>query len=658
LVIDEKLIIYNYIDTWNNIAPLGAEIFNIGGFCMSQNDPGVQSDVNGIPFKAETRQLLEILIHSLYTDHEVFLRELISNASDAITKMNFEMLTNRSILDPETELGIWITADPEEKTITIRDSGIGMTAEELSENLGTIAHSGAKSFIQAVQQSSSHLADLIGQFGVGFYSAFMVAEWIHVTSRSYKQDAQAASWFSKGEDTFIIESSEKTDRGTEVLVKLKEDASEFAQEYRLREIIRKHSNYIPFPIYLGEKKEQVNKQTALWRQSPREVEEQQYDDFYKQLTMEFEPPLAHAHISVDAPVQMYALLYVPDNPERGFLSGWKQDGLALYARKVLIQEYSKDLLPDFLRFVRGVVDSEDIPLNVSRESVQSTRVMTQIKKVLSAKVLDTLKSLGSEKPEKYLKFWNGFGNFIKEGVASDLDHYEQLLPLLRFHTMNKPEEWISLSDYVQGMKTGQAKIYFILGEDDRSIVKSPHLEVFRKLGYDVLLMTDPIDSFMLLRLKKYSDFEITNASNENINAPDEKAESEEQPEESKVEDAQVQGLIDRFKARLGDQVTDVRSTDRLVESPSRLVDPEGTMDAEMQRVYRYLNKEYSVPKKILELNAKHAILLKLAAIDSNDPLNDVIIDQIYEDALLIEGLHPDPASMISRIQKLMEVALR
>jgi molecular chaperone HtpG len=617
-----------------------------------------QSGSQPIPFKAETRQLLEILIHSLYTEREVFVRELISNASDALTRMNFEMLTNRDVLDHEAELGIWITPNPEEKTLVIRDTGIGMTADELAENLGTIAHSGARAFIQAAQQSTPNLADMIGQFGVGFYSAFMAAEWIRVVSRSYRPDATAAAWFSKGEDTFSIEPAEKQDRGTEITIKLNDDSAEFAQEYRLREIISKHSNYIPYPIYLGENKEQINQQTALWRQSPREVEEQQHLDFYKQLSMEFDPPIAHTHVSVDAPVQMYALLYIPASAERHFMSSRKQDGLTLYARKVLIQEYAKDLLPDFFRFVIGVVDSEDIPLNVSRESVQSTRVMAQIKKVLTSKVIDTLKTLGKDKPEEYAKFWVEYGNFIKEGIASDFEHYDDLLPLLRFHTLNHPQEWVSLGDYVQAMKTGQSKIYFILGEDDRSVINSPHLESFRHLGYDVILLTNPIDSFMLLRLKKYSDFDLANVSSENIKLPEEETGDETSEKSPEAAETELQGLIERFKTHLGEKVTDIRTTDRLVESPARLVDPEGSMDAEMQRVYRYLNKEYDIPKKVLELNPRHAIVRQLSHLDPESPLTGVIMDQIYEDALLIEGLHPDPAGMISRIQKIIEAALK
>src|SRR4030042_368577 len=320
-----------------------------------------------IPFKAETRQLLDILIHSLYTEREIFLRELISNASDALTRMSFVMLTNRDVLDPDVELAITITADSNAGILTISDTGIGMSADELAENLGTIAHSGARAFMTAAKEGAKNVSEIIGQFGVGFYSAFMVAEWIRVTSRSYLADTSAATWYCTGNDTYTIEPAQKIERGTTIEIKLKEDAKEFAQESRLSEVIKKHSDFISFPIYLGEKKEQANKQTAIWRLAPRKVEKKDYEDFYHQLTLDFSPPLTYIHLSVDAPVQMYAILYVPSQSERNLFSIRKEDGLKLYSCNVLIQEYCKDILPEYYRFIQGVVDTEDLPLNVSRE---------------------------------------------------------------------------------------------------------------------------------------------------------------------------------------------------------------------------------------------------------------------------------------------------
>ena len=605
-------------------------------------------------FKAETRQLLDILIHSLYTEREIFLRELISNASDALTRLDFELLTNRDLHDPDLPLQIRLIPDPDAGTLTIEDTGIGMTADELVADLGTIAHSGARSFVQAVQESGKSVSDLIGQFGVGFYSAFMVAEWIRVTSRSYRPDAQAAAWFCRGEDTYTVESAERPRRGTSVVIKLKEDAKEFAQESRLREIVRKHSDFIPYPIYIGDKEEQANRQAAIWRQSPREVEGKDYDEFYQQLTLDFQPPLAHAHMVVDAPVQMYALLYLPDSPERGLFSLRKQEGLKLYARKVLIQEYNRDLLPEYFGFVQGVVDSEDIPLNVARESVQSNRVMAQLKKLVTSKVVDTLKKLGEDDPEKYARFWQGFSRFIKQGVAVEQDEPASLYPLLRFHTTAETGRWLSLDEYVQLMPAEQKQIYYILGDDERSVLHSPHLDPVRRLGFPVLLMTDPLDAFMLTRLREYKEHPLANLASAELELPPEEPLETEAPA---LADEESAALVERFKTHLGERVTDVRLSSRLTDSPARLVDPAGAPDQELQRVYRLLNREFAAPKKVLELNPRHPILLGLTALPASDPRIPLVIEQIFEDALLIEGLHPDPAGMIERIQKLIEAAI-
>jgi molecular chaperone HtpG len=606
------------------------------------------------PFKAETRQLLDILIHSLYTEREIFLRELISNASDALTRVDFEILTNRDVLDAGAELSIRISADPEEHTLTITDTGIGMTAEELAENLGTIAHSGARAFIEAAREGRTNLTDIIGQFGVGFYSAFMVAEWIRVTSRSFLPEAQAASWYSTGADTYTVGPAEKAERGTTVTIQLKEDAAEFAQEARLREVIRRHSDFIPFPIYVGDDKEQANRQTALWRQNPRQVEKDAYDEFYKQLTLDFEAPLAHAHMAVDAPVQVYALLFIPASPERGLFSLRKENGLKLYSRKVMIQEYSKDLLPEYLQFVQGVVDSEDLPLNVSRESVQSNRVMVQLRKLVTSKVVDMLSLVAKERPDDYRRFWEAFSQYIKQGVAMEQVEPESLYPLLRFRTNTHPEDWTSLLDYTGRMPEGQPAIYYLMGDDVRSIVYSPHLDVVRRHGYEVLLLTDPVDAFMLIRLNQYGDHPLANIATAELKLPEEEA----QPAEGEpAEEQDFKPLVDRFKRHLGERVSEVRTTGRLTDSPARLVDPEGSLNQEMQRVYRLLNKDYEAPKKVLEINPGHPILARLNALPEDSPVAHLVVEQIYDDALLIEGLHPDPASMISRIQKLMETAL-
>lgn len=609
-----------------------------------------------IPFKAETRQILDILIHSLYTEREIFLRELISNASDALTRINFELLTNRDILDPEAELAIRVIPNEEKNTLTIIDTGIGMNAEELTENLGTIAHSGVRAFIEAAQEGEKDLSDIIGQFGVGFYSAFMAAEWIRVTSRSYRPDAQAASWYSTGANTFSVDPAEKDQRGTSVVVKLKDEAKEFAMEHRLREILNKHSDFIPFPIYIGDQEEQVNRQTALWRQSPREVEEKAYEEFYKQLTLDFEPPAAHAHMVVDAPVQMYALLFIPANPERGMFSPRKEDGLKLYSHKVLIQEYCKDLLPEYLSFVQGVVDSEDLPLNISREMVQSTKIMANLKKLVTSKVISTFKKQAKDDEEAYHKVWESYNRLFKQGIAIEQDDPERIYPLLRFRTTTSPDKWSSLDDYIERMKPGQNDIYYILGTDDRSVVHSPHLDVIRAHDYEVLLLTDPMDAFMLVKLKEYQDRPLTNVAKADLELPEEEEEKDEE-ERTILTEEEFKTLINRFKSQLDDRVTDVRMTERLSDSPARLVDPEGALDQEMQRVYQMLDRDFELPKKVLELNPRHPIVKRLNELPEDSTLALLVIEQVYENALLIEGLHPDPAGMISRIQELMESAL-
>jgi molecular chaperone HtpG len=614
-----------------------------------------------IPFKAETRQLLDILIHSLYTEREIFLRELISNASDALTRIAFEMLTNREVLDAEVELAITITADTEKNLLTIQDTGIGMTAEEMGENLGTIAHSGARAFVTAAQKGVNNVSDIIGQFGVGFYSAFMVADNIQVISRSYQPGSQAAIWTCSGEDTYTIELATQEARGTTIHIHLKEDAKEFAQENRLREIVRKHSEYIAFPIYVGEKKEQVNHQTALWRQQPRKVEKKDYEEFYRQLTLDFSPPLTYSHLAVDAPVQMYAILYIPVKSERGIFSIRKEEGLKLYSRKILIQEYCKDLLPEYFRFIQGVVDSEDIPLNISRETYQVSRVMGQLKKLITTRIIETLGNMVLEQPEDYAKFWEGYGRFIKEGVATDQTGAEPLFPLLRFHTSTLMDSWSALDDYCTRMKPDQKDIYYILGDDTHSVVLSPHLDYLRKNDYEVILLTDPIDPFMLVRLTSYKDHALKNiaASDLKIPQPTEAASAtDETSPPSGIPKEEWAAVIDRFKARLGEKVTNVRMTDRLSDSPARLVDPEGTTNPEMQRVYRMLKEDTEMPPKILELNPAHSIIQKLALLDAADELSNAVIDQIYENALLIEGLHPDPASMIGRIHQIIQAALQ
>ena len=621
--------------------------------------PQLENTSGPIAFQTEIKQLLNILVHSLYTKKEIFLRELLSNASDALTQMRFVQQTDREILDPSLDLEIRIEIDTEDKLLKISDTGIGMTSEEMETNLGTIAQSGAKAFLEAAEGDEKGLMDVIGRFGVGFYSVFMAAEWVKVTSRSFQLDEEAASWYATGADTFEMGTADKETRGTTIEVKLNEDALEFLETNRIREIIKTHSDYVPYPIFIEGEGDQINQQSAIWRENPRSVEEDQYQDFYRQLTLEMEQPLEKIHFVADAPLMIYALLYFPAKPDRGMFTLREQDGLKLFARKILIENYSKDLLPPYFRFIQGVVDAEDLPLNVSRESVQATAMITRINKILTNQVIQKLKEMVNKDPEKYLDFWTGFGQFLKEGVAANDSNRDELSTLLRFHSTTMPDQWTSLDEYLNHMKPGQDKIYYILGDDESSVSRSPHLDYFQTHCYEVLTLTDPIDSFMLLGLREYKEFALQNVASSDLNLPDELEQDEvmEEGESPSLSDEAVDGLIDIFKDILGERITDVRMTDRLTNSVARLVDAQGSLGQEMQRVYRMMDKDYQIPKKVLEINPDHSIMKKISQLPDDDHRRELIVEQVFESTLLIEGLHPDPASMIPRIQQLMESAL-
>jgi molecular chaperone HtpG len=615
-------------------------------------------------FKAEIQQLLDILVHSLYTEREIFLRELVSNASDALHRLQFEQLTNQDVLNPDLELRIDIKSDEQEGTLTISDTGIGLTREEMGDNLGVIARSGAKAFLEALKEAKGTGAsqDVIGQFGVGFYSVFMVADKVRVVSRSYKADEEAHAWESSGGETYTIEAAQRDTRGTDIIIYLKEDAKEFLQSWKLKDIVRRHSDYIAFPIYVGDDSEPTNKRTAIWRQDSKEVTDEQYNDFYKMLTFDFEPPLHRISMRADVPLQFYALLYIPSDAERNMLSPRKEPGLKLYARKVLIDEYNNDLLPEYLQFVQGVVDSEDLPLNVSRESVQANRVMANLKKTLAGKVLSELKRLAKNKPEDYRRFWAEYGRFIKQGlVVSPMDR-EDIEPLLYFASTRSADadEILSLADYVEHMVKGQDDIYYILGDDFGSASRSPHLDAFRQRGIEVLYLIEPVDTVMLMGLTEYKQHKLRNVDEADIDLRDtgEVQEDTADTRESLPEDA-FGALRQRFSDVLGERVQAVRDSKNLTASPARLVSSEGGAQRQMYRINRLLDKDYELPVKILELNPRHPLLHNLSAMVSNtpdNPLIDLVIEQVFETALLQDGIHPDPAAMAPRLQRIMEAA--
>ena len=615
-------------------------------------------------FQAEIQQLLDILIHSLYTEREIFLRELVSNASDALNRVQFELLTNHDVQDADAELAIEIKADEEARTLTISDSGIGMTKDDLGNNLGIIARSGAKAFIEAAKQSANgHAAtDVIGQFGVGFYSVFMVAEKVRVVSRSYKKDEGVFAWESTGGATYSIEPAERESRGTDIIITLKEDAKDILQEWKLKDIIRRHSDYIAFPIYVGESEEAVNKQTAIWRQDSKEITDEQYNDFYKMLTMDWEAPLHRIHMRADVPLQFYALMYIPSNAERNILNPRKEQGLKLYARKVLIQEYAKDLLPEYLQFVQGVVDSEDLPLNVNRESVQANKVMANLKKTITGKVLSDLKRLAQKNKEEYLKIYAQFGRFIKQGVAVAPSDRSDVEPLLFFPTTSsaQPQDLASLEEYTGRMVSGQEDIYYIIGEDFHSAARSPHLDAFRQRGIEVLYFVDPVDPFMLMGLDEFKGHKLRNVDEADIDlSAVGEVKSDDKPAHESLAEDTFETLQKHFKELLGDRVKEVRASKTLTGSPARLVSDESGAGRQMYRINRLLDKDYELPVKTLELNPRHPLMHNLSqmlANTPNNPLIKVVEEQVFETALLQDGIHPDPAAMASRLTLLMEAA--
>jgi molecular chaperone HtpG len=609
-------------------------------------------DTSQVEFRAEIQQLLDIIVHSLYSNKEIFLRELLSNASDALNRIKFEMLTNREVLDEDAELAIWLEMDEENRTLIIRDSGIGMTHDEIVQSLGTIAHSGAREFLKAIEESGKQgeaaTADVIGQFGVGFYSVFMVADAVTVTSRSYRPEAEAVVWSSSGEGTYTVGPAEKS--------------------------VKTHSDFVAFPVYLEEEKPpaegeekgktewtQINEQTAIWRQSSREVEEEKYTSFYRQFTLDFGEPLLRIHTSADAPVQFHALLFVPSKKDYKLFGGKDDYGLKLYSRKVLIQESFKELLPNYLRFVEGVVDSEDIPLNVSREMVQANPVLNKIKSTLVRRLASQLGDMADEDPVKYGTFWSEFGGFIKEGLATDPDSKDRFTDLLRFPSSQSEnaDDLVSLGQYISRMKPDQSEIYYILGDDFKVISRSPHLEYFKKHELEVLYLTDPLDSFMLIGLTEYNGKLLKNVDDASLDLPESEKSEEEQETEEAISSDEFEALMARFKTTLADRVEDVRESKILTDSPCRLVNPADAVNINMQRVQRLLGKDYEIPKKILEINRGNALIqnlsVRLAANDS-DNLIDLLIEQLFENEMLTEGIHPNPADMIPRIQLLMEAA--
>ncbi len=618
-----------------------------------------------IEFKAETKKLLDILVHSLYTSREIFLRELISNASDALDKIRFESNKGTEIADKDLPLEIRINFDDKKNTITVSDTGIGMTRDEIIANIGTIAKSGSEEFLKQLSENKDAVNNIIGRFGIGFYSVFMVAKEVVIKTKSYKKDEVAVEWKSDGlGDYEIADIDENIKRGTTIEIQLKDDAKEFADKYRLEGIIKKHSNFISFPIYLD--KDKVNTIAALWREPKSNLKKEQYDEFYKFLTYDNNEPLETIHTSVDAPIQFNALLFIPKKSYEFWR--WNRDdyGLDLYVRRVLIQHQNKDLLPEYLSFVKGVVDSEDLPLNISRETLQENIIFTKIANSVTSNVLSHLIKVAKDSPERYAEFWKEHGRIFKLGYMdfSNADKYQQLL---RFNSSASKDEkeLVSLEDYVGRMMKEQKEIYYALGTSREAIDMNPHLEIFKAKGLEVLYLYDPVDEFVVSSVRKHKDFEFKSvdaADLKELEKLDDVEKKEDQTEKlSKDDEKHFDSLLSKMKEILGDRVTEVKESKRLKGSPATIINPDDTMSSTMQKILKMSNQGMAMPpqKRLMEVNKDHKLIRNLLSVFKKNSKDQFIVDtteQLYESALLLEGSLDDPHKLVNRLNKMLTEA--
>jgi len=607
-------------------------------------------------FQSEVQQLLNILVYSLYQNREVFLRELVSNAVDALNKAQFQLLTHPDMAGQDDELAIHISVNQARNALVIEDNGIGMTRDELIENLGTIAHSGTTEFLKRLSESESdRQVDLIGKFGVGFYSAFMVAKEIHVTTRGLAADSQAWLWSSKGDTAYSIREAVKKTRGTRIELRLKKEAEEFLDPARIRQVLHQHSRFVPFPVYLEKRK--FESAEAIWTQPKSSLKEDQYREFYAFLDHTPEKPLTWLHLSSDAPVQFNALLFVPGISLESLGLGPSEPGVDLYSRKVLISKGNRDILPEYLRFLRGVIDSEEIPLNISRESIQHNARIDRIRKHLVKKLLSHLGDLQSREHDLYLKVWNLFGRHLREGVATDPDHKEALAPLLLFHsTHGEEDEWVDLNAYVKRMGKDQKEIFFVSGPDMKSLRKNPALEAFRRREMEVLLLVDPLDEIVLDHLGKFKDHRFKSAESADISL-EEAAEAVVDKEE-RTRTAEFAKFL---KQLFGDRVEDVRVSNRLVDHPCMLVRPGDGPSAQMEKVMRMVNEEYQFSRRILEINPAHPLIRELVRLHGESPESTELSELghlLLDNQLLAEGMVDGISDLVPRIQAVMLAAAK
>jgi len=604
-------------------------------------------------FQSEVKQLLDILVYSLYKNKEVFLRELVSNAADALNKMQFEFLTVPDLEGRDQELKITIAIDKKHNKLVVEDNGIGMSREELVGNIGTIAHSGTLDYLKKIgENAAKKQVDLIGKFGVGFYSSFMVAKEIHIVTRSWQKEAKAWLWKSTGESGYSIEEAEKEGRGTRIELLLKKDEKEFLEAYRLKSVILKHSKFVPFPIYLdGEK---IERKDAIWTQPKSKLSEKDYADFYKFIENTQEEPETHLHLSSDAPVQFHSILFVPKTSFELLGLMKTEPGVDLYSKKILIQKGSQEIMPDYLRFIKGVIDSEEIPLNISRETIQNNVRIDKIRKHIVKKLLEHLEGIKEKERDKYLNIWKNFSKNLKEGAVNDFDNREKLSQLLLFSSSRASgDEQIDLKQYVGRMAEGQKEIYYLGGPDRPAIEKNPALEIFRKKDYEVLFLTDPLDEFVLDHLREFDRKAFKMAESADIPL-EEKTEA---ADEASIKDAE--NLITYLKTVYGDAIQDVKISRRLVDSPCLLLNPADGPSVQMEKIMKMVNKDYQLAKRVFEINPGHPLIRKMAALhkqDPADPLLRTLALQLLDNMKLREGILNDTEATIARIQQIMLVA--
>ena len=627
----------------------------------------VEAHKETLGFQAEVQQLLRLVAHSLYSHKEVFLRELISNASDACDKLRFEALTDSALYESDPELKIRVSFDKDARTITVADNGIGMDRQEVIDNIGTIARSGTRQFMQKLTGDQAKDANLIGQFGVGFYSSFIVADKVVLFTRRAGMSAEhGVRWESNGEGEYTLETVDKPTRGTEVILYLREDEAELLNEWQLRSIITKYSDHITLPVIMPVQKfsedkdappkiedERINQAAALWARPKQEITEEEYKEFYKHVGHDFEEPLTWTHSRVEGKLEYTSLLFIPGRAPFDLWDRDQRHGVKLYVQRVFIMDDAEHLMPRYLRFVRGVIDSNDLPLNISREILQNSKVVDGIRAGSVKKVLGLLEDIAANDAEKYGKFWREFGRALKEGPAEDYGNREQIAKLLRFastHT-DSAEQTVSLTDYIGRMKEGQDKIYYITGESFAAAKNSPHLEIFRKKGLEVLLLTDRVDEWLMSHLNEFEGKPFQSVAKGALDL--DKIASEEEKQEQKQAEDQFKDLLARVKEVLGDQVKEVRISSRLTDSPACLVVDEHALSAHLERLLRDAGQSVPTSKPYLELNPHHPLVARLQGETDTGRFGD-LTHLLFEQAMLAEGGQlEDPASFVKRLNALL-----